>query len=105
LQSLVQVKGTTIDSPALPRLPVEVASERFNRLARLSAPTYLIGVDVVAYRTFVVAAVRPRRAKVSGISKAFPLGDDRVKLKLYREVLAYWAANRPLLLATEFADV
>ena len=42
-------------------------------------------------------AYRRRRAKVSGISKAYPLSDDAVIIRLYREVLAYWRLNRPTL--------
>lgn len=100
----VQVKGTAAVGAAA-RLPVEVSAERFNRLVRLPAPTYLIGVDVVAYRCYLVAAHRTRRAKVASITRQYPLDDDQVRLNLYREVLSYWAGHRRRPHPTGFADV
>lgn len=77
----IQVKGSTTSSPVAARLTIDVAKERFNTLAGLSAPTYLIGADLVAGTPYVVAANRRRRSRVSSISKAFPLTADWVILR------------------------
>jgi hypothetical protein len=101
----VQVKGSASSPPAATRLAIDVPKDRFNALAALAAPTYLIGVDLVAGVPYVVVANRRRRSRVSSISKAFPLTDDSVKVALFREVLAFWKAHKPLLLRTGFKDV
>jgi hypothetical protein len=84
-----QVKGTASGSPAAARLPVDVDLEKFNRLVRVPAPAFLIGVDVIAEVSYLVAAYRTRVTQVSSMTKAFSLRDPRVKIALYREVLAF----------------
>src|SRR5689334_20765389 len=69
-----QVKGTTL-LPTGARLAVDVDAERYNRLVRIPAPTYLLGVDVSAEETYLIAAHRPRAAGVSSITRAFRLRD------------------------------
>jgi hypothetical protein len=101
----VQVKGTISATPAHPRLAIDVPRDRFNRLVEITAPTYLIGVDLATEVPYVVAAYRRRRTPVSSITKAFPLTDDAVRVKLYREVRTFWTAHKPLLLQTGFKDV
>jgi hypothetical protein len=101
----LQVKGTTTSNPSSNRLPLDVPRERFNALAAITAPTYLIGVDLVAAESYLVAAYRRRRSRVSSIAKAFRLNDESVRVMLYEEVLAFWMANKPLLLRTRFKDV
>lgn len=100
-----QVKGTGVARPSDARLPVEVTRDRYNALVRLPAPTFLIGVDIHAEESFLVAAHRARRAKVSSIAKAYGLRDDAVRIRPYEEVLSYWDANRPALQRTQFKDV
>lgn len=100
-----QVKGTASADPLAVRLRVEVYRDRYNALVRLPAPTFLIGVDVAAELSYLVAAHRPRTAKVSTIAKDYCLRDDAVKIRLYEEVLSYWEANRPALQRTQFKDV
>jgi hypothetical protein len=101
----VQVKGTVTATPPASRLPVEMALDRFNRLVRLPAPTYMIGVDVLAEMAYLVAAHKPRKVPVSSITKSYCLQDDSVRIKLYREVLQFWKAYRPRLHRTAFKDV
>lgn len=101
----VQVKGTATVTPPTARLLIDVSVARFNRLVRLSAPTYLIGVDVIGEFSYIVAAHKARTAPVSSITRAFCLHDEDVTITLYREVLAFWKANRPILHQTRFKDV
>jgi hypothetical protein len=100
-----QVKGSTAVTAAHARLPVGVKLDRFNQLARIPAPTYLIGVDLPAETAYLVAAHRPRKVGVSTITKVFCLRDDAVRIELHKEVLAFWAANKPVLQLTRFHDV
>ena len=100
-----QVKGTAAASAGTARLSIDVSRERFNQLVRLPAPTYLIGVDVSAETSYILAAHRRRAARVSSMTKAYCLRDDAVKIGLYREVLGFWQANRPTLRQTGFKDV
>lgn len=101
----VQVKGTTRATPASHRIPITVGADEFNRMVAAPVPTYLVGVDVNRRATYIVAAHRPRRAQVSSITRAFPLGSDAVKLALYAEVAEFWKANRRTLWNTRFRDV
>ncbi len=101
----VQVKGTVVAGANARRLPIKVPVEKFNRLVRLPAPTFVIGVDVLAERSYVIAARSPRKSGVSSLTKTYCLRDDGVKIKLYAEVLAFWKHNRPFLRRTEFKDV
>jgi hypothetical protein len=99
----VQVKGTR-SAPSGARLSIEVPLDRFNRLVRIPAPTYLIGVDVFTETSYLQTAHRPRRAALSSITKAYPLRNEAVKIELYREVVAFWRANRSNLHNTRFHD-
>ena len=109
----VQVKGTATERRAFPRLPVSVSADRFNRLVRLPAPTYLVGVNVPVEGavdleggvSFLVGANRPRKSGVSSITKAYSLRQDAVMIQLYREVLDFWQVFRPALQRTRFTDV
>jgi hypothetical protein len=101
----VQVKGTSSATTKGTRLPIDVPLDRFNLLVRIPTPTYLIGVDIVAEATYLVAAHKPRKTPVSSIAKTHRLRDDHVKIKLYREVHAFWKANKPILQRTQFKDV
>jgi hypothetical protein len=101
----VQVKGTTAVSATAPRIPIDVSQERFNRLARLTAPAYLLAVDVGAERTYLAAATRPRKSPVASMTKAFPAYEDRVKIHLHQEVCAFWNEHKQLRRQSRFHDV
>jgi hypothetical protein len=101
----LQVKGTAGASRTSPRLAVDASVDGFNRLVRLPAPAYLVAVDVIAERAYLVAACRKRKTAVASVTKAFPLSDDAVKMELYREVLAFWAPHRATRRTSRFTDV
>jgi hypothetical protein len=54
----VQVKSTSKAGEGA-RIRVSISPKKYNRLASLPAPTYLIGVDTRAERTYLVAALKP----------------------------------------------
>ena len=99
-----QVKGTAQPIRVDGRLPITVDVARYNRLGRIPAPTYILGVDVVAESSYLVAAHRPRRMPVSSMATAFRLGDATVKIELYREVMTFWQTNKAVLQRTRFND-
>jgi hypothetical protein len=101
----VQVKSTGQRGDPGSRLPIQVETEKYNSLARLPAPTYLIGVDVTLETTHIVSAHKPRSSAVSSITRRFRLSDDATRIDLYKEVLEFWTANRPILQRTRFKDV
>jgi hypothetical protein len=100
----VQVKGTTTASRTAPRITIDVPVEQFNRLVRLPAPAYLLAVDVAAELVYLRAVCRPRKTAVASVTKAFPLADDAVRMRLYREVCSFWAARRRPRHTSEFDD-
>jgi hypothetical protein len=100
----IQVKGTATADITHERLAIGVPADRYNRLARLPAPTYVVGVDVIAESSFIVAANRPRTTDLTSIAKTYCLGEDRVRIDLYKEVLEFWIRNRPALGRTRFKD-
>ena len=100
----VQVKGTAIAKPSARRLPLTMTDEAYRRLAQLTAPTYLIGVDVQAERAYLVATERSRQLAPASMAKTFCLSDDSVRIELYREVIDYWRVNRPKIRPSWFRD-
>ena len=48
----LQIKGTGTASPTAPRIAIDVSLERFNRLVRLPAPSYLLVVDTVSEQAY-----------------------------------------------------
>lgn len=100
-----QVKGTTAGVGPGRRLPIDVPLDRYHLLLRMPVPTFLIGVDVDAEASFIVAAHAPRAARISSITTAYDLGDDGVKIGLYGEVLDFWRSRRPARRRTGFKDV
>jgi len=101
----VQVKSTSQGLNNINKLPIGVEQIKFNRLAEIPAPTYLIGVDTIAEVSYIVAAYKRRTAAVSSIVCDFSLRDDEIKIDLYKEVIQFWQANKSLLRKTRFKDV
>ena len=99
-----QVKATQSASAGGARLSLTVAAERYVRLTRLPVPAYLIGVDVLGERSYVMAAAPPATATLPSIPRDYPLSDDRIRVALYREVAGFWA-KRPRPRRSEFRDV
>lgn len=101
----VQVKATTKGKRITGRLPVSVSRDRFSRLARIPAPSYLVGVDVNEEVSYIIAADRTRRTGISSITRTYSLRHDSTKIILYREVVSFWRACNPILRGTHFKDV
>lgn len=104
-----QVKATQSASRTGARLSITVDSERYRRLTRLRAPSYLIGVDIgaggmrIGARSYIIAATRPAPLTIPSIPRDYPLTDDKIRVALYREVVSFWA-QRPRSHRSEFRD-
>jgi hypothetical protein len=98
-----QVKATQFASRGGTRLSLTVESERYRRLLRLCAPAFLIGVDVLAERSYVVAATLPAPATLPSIPRDYPLTEDKIKVALYHEVVRFWK-GRPQFRTSEFRN-
>ncbi len=88
----VQVKATSEAVEDDPRLPVDLPIDRFNRLVRMPAPTFVIGVDLNLERSYLVSAHKTRKTRVSSITKSYCLRDDRVKDHPFNNFL-FWSAG------------
>jgi hypothetical protein len=99
------VKGTATASLTAPRLTVDVGVDSFNRLVRLTVPTYLAAVDLSQKQVYLVAAHRRRKKAVSSVPKSYPLSRDAVKIDLHREVTAFWAPHLATRRTSRFSDV
>lgn len=100
----VQVKGTGGASTSR-RVKVDVPADKFNRLARLPAPSYLLAVDVLSRACYLSPACRTRTTAVSSVTRKYPLSQDSVRIALYREVLAFWSVRKAVRRTSGFKDV
>jgi hypothetical protein len=100
-----QIKATHQESSADARLPIQVSLERYNRLVRLPAPTYVIGVDELSETSSLIAARKTRQTPLSSMTKRFSLKDEPIKIQLHREVADYWKKYRTSLFRSQFEDV
>lgn len=67
-----------------------ISKEKFNVLAEMPAPVYLLGLDHNSNEAFVVAVNKPRTSGTNTIRVDFPLRDQTTLAKLYDEVLSFW---------------
>lgn len=89
----VQVKSTTRGGQVAAgrRLPLSVEAGKLERLGRLPAPTYVVGVDTLGERAYVAAAFGREAVRTGGLTMAHPLASESVRIGLYREVVAHWS--------------
>lgn len=91
----VQVKSTRKGGgPRQRRLPVTADGDALDRLARLPAPAYLIGVDLNTEESYLAPVFARRRSPVYTISMRHPLSVERTRVRLFREVVDYWSARK-----------
>ena len=102
----VQVKSTSTAAISSRTLKLDVELGKYNKLAAIPAPTFLIGVDIRTEKAFVIAAPKALRKAFSSISKKHDLQDETVRVRLYKEVVKYWRRNRSRLikLRTQFVN-
>lgn len=94
----VQVKSTSRASAASRTLKLNIQLNKFNKLAGIPIPTFLIGVDTQSERAFLIAAPKPKRRPFSSITKKHDLDIESVRVTLYKEVVQFWRKNRSRLI-------
>jgi hypothetical protein len=83
-------KGFTRKPPV--RLKVELSEEDAETLILYPAPTYIVGVDEVNQRAFIIAATANVAGGLPSLPTAYPLDDNNLKI-LWDEVKAYWQSR------------
>jgi hypothetical protein len=88
----VQVKTTKLGCTANktdPRLKVKVSNAGIERIRRYPFPTYLIGIDEIKAKSFILAILDGPQTVISGMSTRYPLNDENLR-KLWCEVQEFW---------------
>ena len=101
---LAQIKATYAEARTRKKLPVSVPARKFNHLVQFPVPTYLIGVDLRSETSYLAAAHRKRRRRVSSIAKVYSLSNDSVRIDLYKEVRFFWNAAKRIPQQTRFGN-
>jgi hypothetical protein len=102
----VQVKATKSAKSKAKTLALQIEKTKYNKLAQIPAPTFLVGVDIVAEEVYLVCAPKPAKRAFSSICKKHDLKDDGVRVALYKEVRDYWKKHSPALnqIKTQFKN-
>lgn len=100
----VQVKATTRGYNTQGRLRVEVEEEKVRGLAAYPAPTYIVGIDEVKERAYLVSANGESLTALSSLSPSFSLALPTNRRKLWEEVRAFWQIPTQPKLASAFVD-
>jgi hypothetical protein len=100
----VQVKTTRQGyTKKLKRLKVKVPQEQVRGLASYPAPTYIVGIDEITEKGYVVSANGNYLASLSSISTAFPI--NRLNREaLWKEVNDFWSRYNTTLFDSQFSD-
>lgn len=93
----VQVKSTSVAKSESPTLRIDLDHAKFVMMTSLPVPTFLIGVDIVTEKAFVVAPSKVTRSPFRSITKRHDLMSDSVRISIYKEVMEYWRSNRTML--------
>ncbi len=101
----VQVKATRLGYTRREnRLKVQVSQARIRGLVSYPAPTYLVGIDDVDEKGYLVSVNGENLTSLSSLSTAFPINAPN-RQQLWNEVKAYWTASPLPKLASSFHDV
>ncbi|AFY47903.1 hypothetical protein Nos7524_2050 [Nostoc sp. PCC 7524] len=100
----VQVKTTRAGyTKKLNRLKVKVKKESVIGLALYPAPTYIVGIDEVQEKGYIVSANGEIIASLSSLSTEFPINKQNREI-LWQEVNDFWSRYDSTLLASRFTD-
>ena len=101
----VQVKATRLGyTRRANRLKVQVAQTSVLGLVSYPAPTYLVGIDDIDEKGYLVSVNSVNLTSLSSLSTAFPI-DALNRQQLWNEVQAYWIALSLPKTASSFHDV
>lgn len=103
----VQVKTTRLGYTAKEhRLKVNVSTNQTESLLAYPAPAYVVGIDEVTERGFIVAPRRHatgRPQRLPGLSTRYPIDRDCRRI-LWEEVQAFWERYNVVNFSSRFVD-
>lgn len=99
---LAQAKTTSTGYNAQRRLRVQVPRNKMSGLVKYPAPTYVVGVDEVDERAFIMAAVLGGAAYFSSFPVTYPLGEERILMILFEEVQTFWQSSATAFTGSRF---
>lgn len=100
----VQVKTTrTGYTKKLNRLKVKVPQDHIRGIAAYVAPTYIVGIDEVTEKGYIVSANAENINSLSSLSTAFPINKANREI-LWQEVNDFWSSYKTNLLVSHFND-
>jgi hypothetical protein len=85
------------------RLKVRVSASDAQRLALLPAPTYIIGIDEINERGYIISANGQYRKSLRSLSTQFPINKS-TQNTLWMEVQNYWNRFGTLCITSKFID-
>lgn len=88
---LAQVKSTSLGYTTSNRLKVQMRRNHMAALIKYPVPTYVIGVDEVNRRSFIMAALAGDASHFRSLPTFYSLEDRTILESLYDEVQTFWA--------------
>ena len=101
----VQVKATTTGytgAGANRKLNVQVTKEDVEKLKKVPAPAYVVGIDIDKECGFIIGITQASTGGLSGISTRHRLNCRTIKA-LWNEVNEYWRARKMLTRSSRFS--
>lgn len=99
----VQIKATTLEYTKTNRLKAKISKQDMRRLTSFPAPTYVVGVDEIGERCFILAALNGLEKSYSSIPTGYQLSDVAVLQALRSEVIDYWSRHAATFVASQFS--
>lgn len=100
----VQVKTTRQGyTKKLNRLKVKVPQEHVRGLALYPAPTYIVGIDEIGKKGYVISANGENLTSLSSLSTEFPINHSNREI-LWEEVNNFWSRYNTSHLVSQFSD-
>ncbi|MEW6127398.1 MAG: DUF4365 domain-containing protein [Acidobacteriota bacterium] len=101
----VQVKTTRLGYTRKGnRLKIKVSKDELNNLASYCAPTYVVGIDEVGEKGFILSAKKRWKKGLTSLPTHFPINEDNQKF-LWEEVRDYWKKSKMHKGRSKFYDL
>lgn len=99
----VQVKTTRQGYDTQNRLKVQISATEMQKLASLPAPTYLVGLDDINEKGYIISANGEDLENISSLSTEHPLNKSTQDI-LWAEVKNYWEELGAVRINSHFVD-
>ncbi|WP_309716404.1 hypothetical protein [Armatimonas sp.] len=87
---LAQIRAVSLSPNSRERLTIAFDPKHLQALSAYPIPTYLIGVDLLQSKAYLVSANGEQLEPEAGMTVNYPLSDESVMLGLWEEVAAFW---------------